>query len=105
MKPGDPSDLKLSSREAAAWGGLALLKRMLDGIPLWRMNVATAPRQAPTVASVFSNSSGFGLRGYAGIARRRPRVWRYQPTLFGPSHSVSLPLAKLGRSRGTGEPD
>ena len=27
-----PFDLKFTSREVTAWGGLALLKRMLDGI-------------------------------------------------------------------------
>ena len=27
-----PFDLKLTSREVTAWGGLALLKRMLDGM-------------------------------------------------------------------------
>jgi hypothetical protein len=32
MKPYDPFDLKFSSREVTAWGGLALLKRMLDGL-------------------------------------------------------------------------
>ena len=32
MKPYDPFDLKFSSREVTAWGGLALLKRMLDGM-------------------------------------------------------------------------
>ena len=32
MKPNDPFDLKFSAREVTAWGGLALLKRMLDGL-------------------------------------------------------------------------
>lgn len=32
MKPADPFDLKFTSREVTAWGGLALLKRMLDGL-------------------------------------------------------------------------
>lgn len=34
MKPADPFDLKFTSREVTAWGGLALLKRMLDGLDL-----------------------------------------------------------------------
>ena len=28
----DPFDVKFTSREVSAWGGLALLKRMLDGM-------------------------------------------------------------------------
>ena len=32
MAANDPLDLKLTSREVTAWGGLALLKRMLDGL-------------------------------------------------------------------------
>jgi hypothetical protein len=32
MKPCDPFDLRFSSREVPAWGGLSLLKRMLDGL-------------------------------------------------------------------------
>ena len=32
MAANDPFDLKFTSREITAWGGLALLKRMLDGL-------------------------------------------------------------------------
>jgi hypothetical protein len=32
MAANDPFDLKFTSREVTAWGGLALLKRMLDGL-------------------------------------------------------------------------
>ena len=32
MNPASPFDLKFTSREVTAWGGLALLKRMLDGM-------------------------------------------------------------------------
>lgn len=32
MPPATPFDLKFTSRDVAAWGGLALLKRMLDGM-------------------------------------------------------------------------
>jgi hypothetical protein len=32
MAADDPFDLKFTSREVTAWGGLALLKRMLDGL-------------------------------------------------------------------------
>ena len=32
MAANDPLDLKFTSREVTAWGGLALLKRMLDGL-------------------------------------------------------------------------
>jgi hypothetical protein len=32
MPPETPFDLKFTSREATAWGGLALLKRMLEGM-------------------------------------------------------------------------
>ena len=32
MPPETPFDLKFTSREVTAWGGLALLKRMLDGM-------------------------------------------------------------------------
>lgn len=32
MSPETPFDLKFTSREVTAWGGLALLKRMLDGM-------------------------------------------------------------------------
>lgn len=32
MNPANPFDLKFTSREVTAWGGLALLKRMLDGM-------------------------------------------------------------------------
>ena len=31
MAANDPFDLKFTSREVTAWGGLALLKRMLAG--------------------------------------------------------------------------
>ena len=34
MRPDTPFDLKFTSREVTAWGGLALLKRMLDGMGL-----------------------------------------------------------------------
>jgi len=34
MPPETPFDLKFTSREVTAWGGLALLKRMLDGMGL-----------------------------------------------------------------------
>lgn len=34
MHPETPFDLKFTSREVTAWGGLALLKRMLDGMGL-----------------------------------------------------------------------
>ena len=32
MPPATPFDLKFTSREVTAWGGLAILKRMLDGM-------------------------------------------------------------------------
>ena len=32
MATNDPFELKFTSREVTAWGGLALLKRMLDGL-------------------------------------------------------------------------
>jgi len=32
MKPYDPFDLKFSSHEVTAWGALALVKRMLEGM-------------------------------------------------------------------------
>ena len=32
MAANDRFDLKFTSREVTAWGGLALLKRMLDGL-------------------------------------------------------------------------
>lgn len=32
MSAETPFDLKFTSREVTAWGGLALLKRMLDGM-------------------------------------------------------------------------
>ena len=32
MPPETPFDLKFTSREVTAWGGLVLLKRMLDGM-------------------------------------------------------------------------
>ncbi len=32
MAANDPFDLKFTSREVTAWGGLALLKRMLDAL-------------------------------------------------------------------------
>ena len=32
MPPETPFDLKFTSREVTAWGGLALLRRMLDGL-------------------------------------------------------------------------
>jgi hypothetical protein len=32
MPPATPFDLKFTSRKVTAWGGLALLKRMLDGM-------------------------------------------------------------------------
>ena len=34
MRPDTSFDLKFTSREVTAWGGLALLKRMLDGMGL-----------------------------------------------------------------------
>ena len=47
----DSFDVKFTSREVSAWGGLALLKRMLDGMDFksamqsWRL-----PSRAPTEA-------------------------------------------------------
>ena len=32
MSTDNPFELKFTSREVSAWGGLALLKRMLDGL-------------------------------------------------------------------------
>ena len=32
MATNDPFDLKFTSREVTTWGGLVLLKRMLDGL-------------------------------------------------------------------------
>jgi hypothetical protein len=34
MSSQTPFDLKFTSREVTAWGGLALLKRMIDGMGL-----------------------------------------------------------------------
>jgi len=36
MNPSEPFELKFTSCEVTAWGGLALLKRMLDGLDFKR---------------------------------------------------------------------
>jgi hypothetical protein len=49
-----PFDLKFTSREVTAWSGLALLKRMLDGMGLkeavqsWDLPYSPAPTGATT---------------------------------------------------------
>lgn len=61
MKPADPFDLKFTSREVTAWGGLALLKRMLDGLDFkeavqrWQLPQPGSNR-APTAATAQSSS-------------------------------------------------
>ena len=72
MQPYDPFDLKFSSREVTAWGGLALLKRMLDGmgfrsgvqswqLPPPRSNRGYAPEQLieQMIVSVWCGAARF----------------------------------------------
>ena len=58
MAANDPFDLKFTSREVTAWGGLALLKRMLDGLDFKAaLRDLKLPSLAPTAATRPSNSS------------------------------------------------
>jgi hypothetical protein len=57
MPPETPFDLKFTSREVTAWGGLALLKRMLDGMGFKkRCKAGIYPSPAPTADIARNNS-------------------------------------------------
>ncbi|MBK6594240.1 MAG: hypothetical protein IPG23_16945 [Burkholderiales bacterium] len=57
MPPETPFDLKFTSREVTAWGGLALLKRMLDGMGFKEaVQSWIYPSPAPTADIARNNS-------------------------------------------------
>lgn len=57
MSTESPFDLKFTSREVTAWGGLALLKRMLDGMKSSKQcKAGIYPSPVPTGDTAQSNS-------------------------------------------------
>lgn len=69
MNPASPFDLKFTSREVTAWGGLALLKRMLDGMAFkeamqsWQLPPPGSNRgyQPQQLIEQMMSASGVGL--------------------------------------------
>ena len=60
MKPYDPFDLKFSSHEVTAWGALALLKRMLEGMDFSAgLLQAALNNLGATKVGLFRADSGF----------------------------------------------